>query len=211
MKKYNNILFDWDGCLAKTLGVWMNAYKIVYAQYRVYPTELEIAHHFGDWESPKYFGITDIKNCINKLDELASSELKKVPLYEGAKELLYKLQSEKRLALLSSSPRDIIREAVKYNKVKDYFEVILTGEDVVNHKPHPEMIEKGLKLLGGNKEEAIMIGDSRKDLEAANNANIDSILVYPKNHSIYYKFEELKTYKPTYIVSSLKEIYKFIK
>lgn len=210
MKKYKYILFDWDGCLAQTLGVWMGAYKIIYAQYGIHPTELEIAHHFGDWESPKYFGITDVEGCVKKLDKIAGNELKKVALYEGAKELLHKLHAEKRLALLSSSPGEIIREAVKYNKLKDYFDVVLTGEDVTNHKPHPEMIEKGLNLLGGTKEEAIMIGDSRKDLEAANNAHVDSLLFYPESHSIYYKFKELKAYKPTYIVSSLKEILKVV-
>ena len=73
------------------------------------------------------------------------------------------------------------------------------------------MLEKGMSNLKGNKNEAIMIGDSRKDLEAANNAGIDSILVYPKSHSIFYKFDELKAYKPTYIVSGLKEITDIIK
>lgn len=209
-KKYKYILFDWDGCLAKTLGVWMNAYKIIYAQYNVYPTEIEIARHFGDWESPKYFGITDVKSCINKLDELASSELKKVALYVGAKELLKKLHMDKQLALLTSSPGYIIKEALKYNKLNEFFKIVLTAEDVKNHKPHPEMINKGINLLDGNKNEAIMIGDSRKDLEAANNSMVDSILVYPKEHSIFYNLDELKRYKPTYIVSSLPEIMKII-
>lgn len=211
MKKYKYILFDWDGCLAKTLQVWMKAYKTVFAEYGVYPSEQEIGHHFGDWEGPKYFGIKDVEGCIKKIDEIAGEELKKVALYEDARKLLEKLKGNKSLALLSSSPREILNAAVKHNNLTDYFEVVLAGEDVKNHKPHPEVIEKGLQMLKGAKSKAIIIGDSRKDLEAANNAEIDSILVYPQSHSLFYKFEELKAYKPTYIVNNLSEILRIIK
>jgi phosphoglycolate phosphatase-like HAD superfamily hydrolase len=51
-----------------------------------------------------------------------------------------------------------------------------------------------------------MIGDSRKDIEAANNAKMDSILVYPKEHEIYYSQEELMGCTPTYKVTALDEI-----
>lgn len=68
------------------------------------------------------------------------------------------------------------------------------------------MLEKGLDLLQGTKREAIMIGDSNKDIEAANNAGIDSLLVYPQGHTIFYDLDQLKSYNPIYIVSNFKEI-----
>ena len=110
-KKYQYILFDWDGCLAKTLDIWLKAYRIAYGEYGVHPTDQEIAHHFGDWEAPKYYGITDIEGCFNKIDAIASKDLKKVDLYEGAKQVLDNLKMAKNLALLSSSPREIIKAA----------------------------------------------------------------------------------------------------
>lgn len=211
MKNYRYILFDWDGCLAKTLQVWMNAYKFALAKYGVNPTEQEIAYHFGDWELPKYFRVKDVDGCINIVDQMADADLKKVPLYAGAKNLLENLKLTKKLALLSSSPKKILVSALRHNNIIDYFEIVLSGEDVENHKPHPEVIEKAIKLLKANKDEAIMIGDSRKDIEAANNAGIDSILVFPESHKLFYNLDELKKYKPTRIVANLFEIQDVLK
>jgi len=49
--------------------------------------------------------------------------------------------------------------------------------DVENPKPHPEMIYKIMNQLNASKDKAILIGDSKKDTQAATNAGIDSILV----------------------------------
>ena len=55
-----------------------------------------------------------------------------------------------------------------------------------------------------------MIGDSRKDLEAANNAGVDSILYYPAIHENSHDLEMLLTYEPTYVVKSLLEIKEIV-
>lgn len=208
--KYKYILFDWDGCLAETLEVWMHAYEVVFARYGVNPTKQEIAFHFGDWKAPKYFGINDVDGCFKQIDEIVNNDLKKVALSPCAFDLLNDLRKSKHLAILSSTPREILEEALKYNYIYDYFETILAGEDVINHKPNPEVINKGLEFLGGSKDEAVMIGDSRKDIEAAKNAGIDSILFYPKNHSVFYNFKSLTEYKPTYIISNFSEASKYL-
>jgi pyrophosphatase PpaX len=206
MKSYDYVLFDWDGCLAKTLEVWFKAHKLVFAEYGVYPSDREIAHHFGDWESPKHFGIGDITGCIEKIARIANKNLDEVELYEGAKELLTKLRQSKKLALLSSSRRDVLDQGIKHNGLGGFFTIILTAEDVENHKPHPEVIEKGMAALGAVAKSTVMIGDSRKDLDAAKNARIDSILVYPEEHEMFYDIEELNQYSPTYIVNGFNEL-----
>ena len=97
----------------------------------------------------------------------------------------------------------------KYN-LKSYFDVIIAADDITEHKPHPEPLHKALMLLGGNTAEAIMIGDSDKDIGAAHNAGMDSILFYPTEHTKFYEFEKLEALKPTYIVSDFRDIKKII-
>jgi pyrophosphatase PpaX len=204
--QYKYFLFDWDGCLAKTLEIWLNAYKTAYKEYGAEPTDQEIANHFGDWESPRYFGIADIEGCVNRVVELANQKLKEVKLYEGAKELLKELAQTKKLALLSSSKRELLEGGLEHNGLTNIFDVVISADEVENHKPHPEVIDKGLAALNGNKESAVMIGDSRKDLEAANNAGVDSVLIYPASHKLFYDLEQLKQYKPTHLVSGFVEL-----
>src|SRR5581483_9741789 len=95
---------------------------------------------------------------------------------------------------------------VTNNNVKKYFDVILTKEDVIHHKPNPEIVYKALEKLDGIKEEAIVVGDSKKDLGAAQSAGIDSLLFYPEQHKKFYSLEDLKIYNPAYIVSSFEEM-----
>jgi phosphoglycolate phosphatase-like HAD superfamily hydrolase len=65
--------------------------------------------------------------------------------------------------------------------------------------------------LGAIKGQTIIIGDSDKDLGAAQNVGIDSILCYPPEHTKFYDLDELKPLHPTYIVQSLDEIKSIIK
>lgn len=204
--KYEYLLFDWDGCLAKTLEVWFDAYKVAFGEYGVQATNQEISQHFGDWESPKYFGIKDVETCVKRISAIAIPNLRSVQMYEGAYELLMSAKPTKRLALLASSKRDILLEELAHNRLTDCFELILTADDVTKHKSDPEIIELALTSMGGQKEHAIMIGDSSKDMLAATNAGIDSVLVFPSEHEIYYDFELLKQTKPTYIIDEFEKL-----
>ena len=206
ISKYDYFLFDWDGCLAKTLEVWLQAYKTTYAEFGINPTDQEIAHHFGDWQAPKHFGIENVQDCVDRVVKLANEQLKQVTLYDGAAELLHCLKDkQKKLALLSSSEKKVLDWGIDHNNLQNIFDIIVSGDDVVNHKPPPEVIEKGLSALDADKERAVMIGDSHKDLEAAKNAGVASVLIYPKSHELFYDFKQLKGYVPTYIFSGFEE------
>jgi pyrophosphatase PpaX len=90
--------------------------------------------------------------------------------------------------------------------IRHFFSAIVAGNEVQHYKPHPEPLEKGLALLGGDKASAIMIGDTDKDIGAANNLGIDSILFYPKEHEKFYDLVELKKHNPTHVVENFKEV-----
>ena len=51
--------------------------------------------------------------------------------------------------------------------------MIVTGDDVINHKPSPEGIIKFINAFNLNKEEVLMVGDSVADIIAAEKAGID--------------------------------------
>ncbi len=87
---------------------------------------------------------------------------------------------------------------------------MIANEDTDKHKPDPEPLEKALQLLNGTKQEAIMIGDSDKDIGAATNAGIDSILFYPSEHAKFYKLDELQALNPTHIVDDFRQILQIV-
>jgi phosphoglycolate phosphatase-like HAD superfamily hydrolase len=55
-----------------------------------------------------------------------------------------------------------------------------------------------------------MIGDSDKDVGAANNMRIDSILFHSSEHKKFYDIEKLRELSPTYIVEDFREVLEIV-
>lgn len=210
MKKY--ILLDWDGNLAKTLDIWLDAFRVALEKRGLKLSDAEIAASFGSFtQYMEAWGVKDVDEAMEEADTLARQSIPNVELYPDALEVLEALHNDgKQLALITTSPHQNIQHLLeKYNMVR-LFQVIVSGDDVTHHKPHPEPLEKALELLGGNKQDAIMIGDSDKDLGAAQNAGVDSILFYPPEHKKFYSMADLKLHNPTHIVKDFREILQIV-
>ena len=209
MKTYLYILLDWDGNLAKTLDIWLHACRVPLEKRGVNLSDEEIAASFGQYK--KFIGDwglgDEADDIITETDEIARKKLPHVELYPGALYVLETLKEKgKKLALITTSPHlNITHLLEKYDMIR-LFDAIVAADDTTKHKPHPEPLEKGLELMGGSKESAIMVGDSDKDLGAAQNIGIDSVLFYPDEHTKFYDKESLKKHNPTYIIDDFKKL-----
>jgi pyrophosphatase PpaX len=215
MKKYNYFLFDWDGCLADTLTIWLKAYKQLFIEFHLHPTDKEISEKvFGSWTGPLNVGLQqkDLEEYIKKLLVIVNANFPKVKLNPNAKTILKDLKNHgKKLAIITTSIRSSLLPALKNNELLDIFDAIITGEDVSKQKPDPESVIKATKIMKGCLTETVMIGDSEKDIELAKNSGIDSALYYfPEYHSKFYDLEKWKIYKPTYIINDFFELKKYI-
>lgn len=210
MKQY--ILLDWDGNLAKTLDIWLDACRQPLEARGITLSDQEIATCFGaPVEKLGEWGVDDIAAAIKEIETIARPNLIDVALYPDAIEVLEKLKKAgKRMALITTSKHDFVKHLLDKYGITHYFDAIIAGDDVTNHKPHPEPIEKALKELGGNKPDAVMIGDSDKDIGAGVNAGIDSILFYPPEHTKFYKLEDLELLHPTHVVHDFRQILQFV-
>ena len=212
MKNYQYILFDWDGCLARTLEIWMDAYKATFSEEDLHPSEKDIASKvFGDWHGPEKAGAKNNDEFIKKLLNRVNANYPNANLYENAPVILKHLRAMgKKIALVTSSELKMIDQSLINHDIKKLFDVILTAEDVQKHKPDPEIVFMALEKLGGTKEQAIIIGDSKSDLGAASNAAIDSALFYPESHQLFYNLDQLQTFKPNYIIKDLIDLKEII-
>ena len=210
MKQY--ILLDWDGNLAQTLHIWLDACRIGLQNQGVTKSDEEIAASFGQFSHfMKEWGVPDIQKAIDDADIAARKLLPDVELYPDVLLVLETLKKQgKKLALITTSPLINLEQQLIKHALHDMFDAVITAEDTPVHKPNPEPLELGLKKIGGNKAEAVMIGDSDKDLGAAQNAGIDSILFYPAEHKKFYKLEDLHQHNPTHVVTSFKDIIELV-
>lgn len=105
-------------------------------------------------------------NCLNDLE-----------LYDGIAKLIDDLNSEFTLAIATNANSVFARKMLGHLGIEKYFKSVLGYDSVVNPKPHPEMVNKILNAHDIKKENAQLIGDSHKDIMAATNAGVDSVLV----------------------------------
>lgn len=80
-----------------------------------------------------------------------------------------------KIGIISTKFRFRIREMVDQHFPKDFFDIIIGGEDVKKAKPNPQGIKKALRRLHRRKNETLYIGDSTVDAETAQLAKVDFV------------------------------------
>lgn len=123
-------------------------------------------------------------------------------LYPGVRESLQAWHERGvAMALVTNKPIQFVPLLLQSLGIMQFFDVQLGGECVQNKKPHPEMLLQACRQLGVTPAQAIMVGDSRNDVEAARAAQMPVVAVdYGYNHGRSVACEQ-----PDKIVSDLRE------
>jgi HAD superfamily hydrolase (TIGR01509 family) len=109
-------------------------------------------------------------------DALYLASIQTVSAFAGARELIEALHDDGHAVVLASSAKD--RELDHYLDMLDARELVdgwTTAADVERTKPHPDLVLAALDKLGDP--DAVMIGDSPWDVEAAGRAGVPTIAV----------------------------------
>lgn len=122
-------------------------------------------------------------------DEIRSAEgplyqqmIEEVLPIEGARELLAELSEQGRTVILSSSAKaDEVEHYVDLLGARELVTGWTTSADVEQTKPEPDLVEVALKKAGSR--DAVMVGDSIWDAEAANRAGISTVGVISGGYS----------------------------
>jgi HAD superfamily hydrolase (TIGR01509 family) len=89
------------------------------------------------------------------------------PVCAGVEASLAALHGRVRMAVVTSTRPDHFALIHASTKLPRYFEFVLTGEDTVHHKPHPEPYLRAAARLGVAPEECLAIEDTERGLESA--------------------------------------------
>ncbi len=114
----------------------------------------------------------DAERVMRKKGEVLKKYLSYVePLV--TREEIESLKRKCKVGIVTSGSRDTLDILLKHVGIPvTMFDVIITAEDVEKGKPDPEPILKALEILGIPPEEAIYVGDTEHDREAAERAGV---------------------------------------
>ena len=169
------VLFDLDGVLVDSIGVWYSVFNYTLRYFGIKPlTRREFAKDFGspiEHDIKRYFNgktVEEIEQIYNRQFEKRKNLVKLSP---ESIEVLEKLKRKKvKLGLISNSTRFIVLATLNQFKLKKYFSAIVSMDDVKRRKPAPDMVIKACKILKTKPKNTMLVGDSKNDIFAGKRA-----------------------------------------
>jgi membrane protein len=102
----------------------------------------------------------------------------RVKPFPGARELLLKVRdSGRKVVLASSASGEELEKHVENLGAADILDGATSKDDVGHSKPCPDIFQAALERAGVSAEEAIVVGDTPYDIEAARRSGIDAVAV----------------------------------
>jgi pyrophosphatase PpaX len=183
MKKYSCVVFDIDGTLTQTNDLIFSSFNFVAQKYlgKTFTSE-EITGFFGPPEEVAILNLVGnekneaaFNDLLNFYESNHSSMAKLYPLIGDL--LIYLKQKGIILAVFTGKGKKSATITLKELKIEKYFELVVTGSDVLKHKPSSEGLKKIIDHFGLNKNKVLMVGDSVSDVLAAHEIGISMATV----------------------------------
>ena len=207
LKNKKVIIFDLDGTLIDSIGVWNDVDKelintigsVDFDEIDIGKQRDEKLKEFNNSEDMylEYCGFLGekyqsklSKEEIKKLRyEIAANYLKNIIDYKPDAENILKILKEQgfTLVLATTTNDHTIKTYIEENQniirkapLDEYFSLIYSKGAVKKLKPDPEIHYKILKELNVKPEECLIVEDSLIGIEAAINAGIEFVVIYDK-------------------------------
>ncbi len=180
------VLWDMDGVIADSNWFHFAAWQETFAKRGINFTKEDFTKHFGtrnDFIIRKVLGKglpeEDIETIVQEKEtsfrHKAKSNIKPLP---GVMKLLNTIKKGNfKLALVSSAPKENIDLLSSELKLEEYFNSIVSGREVPQSKPNPQIYLLAAERLGTQPENCIVIEDSPPGVKAAKAAGMRCLAV----------------------------------
>lgn len=196
--RYEGFIFDIDGTLLDSNFLSLKSLQdtLLKVENKYYSIEeLKIVIGLSDYDTFKLLDVVYIDECYLMWKELSSQVEAQKTFFKDIPLVLNNLkQVNLKLGIVTSREYEHYKRSIIYKQLHHLFDAIITSDDTLNHKPHPEPIKKWLNTTQSNAERIIYIGDTNYDYLCAKNAGVDFGLAAWGCHKDFYC--DIKLNKP---------------
>lgn len=207
----NTILFDLDGTLIDTNELIISSFLHTLNHY--YPGEYDreaVLPFMGPTLHESFSGLNSerTEEMIETYREYNHANHDRlVTEFEGVLETVQWLKDNGyKMGIVTTKIRRTVMMGLKLTKLDSFFDVIVAIDDVEHAKPHPEPVEKAMKLLDAKPEETIMVGDNYHDILAGKNAGTQTAGVAWSAKGR----EHIASFEPTYLFDDMRDLIEIL-
>jgi pyrophosphatase PpaX len=207
--RYGTVLFDLDGTLVDSGAMILASFQ--------HATRTVLSREIPEHELLSAVGGPGLREQMEAIDPARVEELIEVysahnaGLHDelepcaGILDALERLSAEgRRLAVVTAKRRTTLALAFEVlPELRRFFDVTVGAEDTTRHKPSPEPLLLALERLGATADDAVYVGDSPFDIQAAKAAEVGSVAVtWGRIHSR----ARLEREEPDAVVDTVEEL-----
>ncbi|HZR06012.1 MAG TPA: HAD family hydrolase [Candidatus Udaeobacter sp.] len=178
-------IFDIDGTLVDSNELHVDSWDRAFRRFgKKFPLE-KLRTQIGkgsDQYLPEFLTPEEIKRFGKELDRYRSDVfrneyLPKVRPFPKVRELFQRIRNDnKHIMLASSGKKTDTKYYIGLLKIDDLIDGYVSADDAENSKPAPDIFSASLEKLGGiSPGDAVTVGDTRFDIEAAGKASLKTI------------------------------------
>lgn len=180
-RKIKAILFDLDGVLIDSHDAWFKVFNHTRKKFKL--PEIKIQefdkHIWGgsiDREAKIYFKNIEVKEIAEIYYNQLSKFKKDIKINPYAHYVLKNIKDKKlKVGIVTNSYKKPTLTLLDFHGMKNFFDVVIGGDEIEYAKPAPDGILKACKKLKISPEEALFIGDTKNDINAGKNAGCFTI------------------------------------
>ena len=179
------VIFDVDGTLVDSVDLHARAWQEAFAHFGKHFDFERVRSQIGkggDQLMPVFLSEDELDEFGEELEEYRGELFKREYLsrvlsFPSVRELFERVKREGlQTALASSAKGDELKTYKRIADIEDLVEEETSSDDAEKSKPHPDIFEAALARLEDLKpEEAVVVGDTPYDAEAAGKAGIKTV------------------------------------
>ncbi len=183
--RYQGFIFDLDGTLIDSMPFHIRAWQQV-ANEHGFAITPDFIYERGGFSSRNIIrdmakegnDVGSVEDFVARKVQLYREHIQEVPLFPEVFQILKEAHERgAKTAIGSGTQRKNVVDILAIHHIEHMVDVIVSADDVTEHKPRPETFLQAMRLMGVTPEQTLVVEDGKPGIQAASAAHADCLIV----------------------------------